>query len=251
MARIRTIKPEFWGDEKLASLPALTRLVFLGLISLADDQGRLLDNVKFLDGQLFPSSDDSCAGSLDTLAALFRIKRYTSDSGQPLIQILNWHKHQKVDKPAKYSLPAPAGWSYDNSRLTREAPATDSRETLAPTYDLRPTTSDPRSPDRRGEGMLIFADLLSQRVETRTERAEVRHSIPKSVIESAAGPVRLALGAIGGASALANADGDRQSVLRGQFATAYAAAVGATGVTGGGAPSPEAARSPSSNGSQV
>lgn len=236
MARIRTIKPEFWGDEKMAALDALTRLVFLGLISLADDQGRLLDNVKFLDGQLFPVSDDSCAEPLDTLAVLCRIKRYTSESGQRLIQILNWHRHQKVDKPSKYSLPAPHGWSDDRSPLPRESVAMDSREPLAPTSDLRPRTSDRRPPDRRGEGMLIFAELLSTRVETRTAQMEVRYNLPVPIVESAPEPVRLALQAIGGPYAFANADGDRQSVLRGQFATAYAAAMDAGVRSGIGSP---------------
>ena len=46
MPRIRTIKPEFWSDEKLAPLPPIDQLVFLGLISLSDDFGRVLDNIK-------------------------------------------------------------------------------------------------------------------------------------------------------------------------------------------------------------
>src|SRR5688500_18266443 len=68
MPRIRTLKPEFWQDEKLALLDPLTRLVYLGLVSQADDAGRLLDNVKYLDGLLFPYTDDTCADALDTLA---------------------------------------------------------------------------------------------------------------------------------------------------------------------------------------
>jgi hypothetical protein len=227
MARIRTIKPEFWGDEKMAALDPLTRLVFLGLISLADDRGRLLDNLKFLDGQLFPVSDESCAKPLDTLAALLRIQRYTSESGQSLIQIVNWGRHQKVDKPSKYSLPAPPGRSDLSSRDTREVLATDSRETRAPTYDLRPTTSDRRSSDRRGEGILIAAELLSKRIESRTGRGEVRYNIPIPIVESMPEPVRRALKAIGGPYEFANADEKRRSVLLGQFATAYAAAVSA------------------------
>lgn len=227
MARIRTIKPEFWGDEKMAALDALTRLVFLGLISLADDRGRLLDNVKFLDGQLFPVSDDSCAEALDTLAHLSRIKRYTSESGQSLIQIVNWHRHQKVDKPSKYALPAPPGWLDEPSPLPRESVATGSRESLAPTLDLRPRTSDQRSANRRGEGILIAASLFAKRVESRTAQMQVRYNIPIPIIESAPEPVRLALEAIGGPHELANADDRRQPVLRGQFATAYAAAVDA------------------------
>jgi hypothetical protein len=107
VARIRTIKPEFWSDEKIALLDPITRLVYLALISLADDYGRLIDNVKSLDGTIFPHTDESCADSLDTLASLQRILRYTAKSGQHLIQIVRWEDHQKVNHPGKEVLPAP------------------------------------------------------------------------------------------------------------------------------------------------
>lgn len=107
MARIRSIKPDFWQDEKLAPLAAIDRLVFLGLISQADDAGRLVDNVRLIDGLLFPHTDDSSRQSLDTLARLKRILRYSGPSGQRLIQIVRWKDHQKVDNPGSRILPAP------------------------------------------------------------------------------------------------------------------------------------------------
>lgn len=108
MPRIRTIKPEFWSDEKLAPLPPIDRLVFLGLLSIADDKGRLVDNVKAIDGFLFASREgESSRDSLETLASLARITRYTVDSGQNLIQINGWSKHQYIAHPSRYSLPAP------------------------------------------------------------------------------------------------------------------------------------------------
>ncbi len=154
MARIRTLKPEFWTDEKLALLDPLTRLVFLGLISNSDDYGRLIDNVKMLDGQLFPFTDDSCADSLATLASLSRILRYTSKSGQNLIQIVGWKNHQKVDHPGKEILPAASKEDWlqpvtgqqpikpppKSSRKSREKVATDSRTIpTTSTYDLGPS----------------------------------------------------------------------------------------------------------------
>ncbi len=108
MPRIRTIKPEFWSDEKLAKCAPLTRLVFLGIISQADDAGRLIDSVKLIDGALFPETDDSCKESLEILARLSRILRYESSSGQRLIQIVGWSKHQKVEHPSRHVLPAPS-----------------------------------------------------------------------------------------------------------------------------------------------
>ena len=41
MARFRSIDPEFWRQPQLAQLPFLTRLILLGLVSQADDQGRV------------------------------------------------------------------------------------------------------------------------------------------------------------------------------------------------------------------
>lgn len=109
MARIRSIKPDFWQDEKLAPLAPIDRLVFLGLISQADDAGRLVDNVRLIDGLLFPQTEDSSRGSLDTLARLKRIIRYAGPSGQRLIQIVRWKDHQKVDNPGSRVFPAPPG----------------------------------------------------------------------------------------------------------------------------------------------
>ena len=81
MARIRTIKPEFWADEKMSPLSPLDRLVFLGLVSLADDAGRLLDNVRVIDAQLFPETADSSLESLRTLSGIARIRRGWTGSG--------------------------------------------------------------------------------------------------------------------------------------------------------------------------
>lgn len=147
MARIRTLKPEFWTDEKIALLDPLTRLVFLGLISNADDYGRLIDNLKMLDGQIFPFTDDSCAEPLETLAKLSRILRYTSKSGQNLIQIVGWKNHQKVDHPGKEILPAPSkeDWLQPVAGQRPVAPppkvSRKSRDSLAKVSRTIPTTS--------------------------------------------------------------------------------------------------------------
>ena len=99
MARIRTIKPEFWQDEKLAPLSPLTRLVFLGLIGMADDAGRLLDNVRVIDAFVFPETSETCLAALVELAQIGRIERGMTASGQRIIQITNWTRHQKIEKP--------------------------------------------------------------------------------------------------------------------------------------------------------
>lgn len=99
MARIRTVKPEFWQDEKMAAAPVIDRLVFLGLISMADDAGRVLDNLKVIDAFIFPASEDSAATSLVRLTVSGRLRRGVADSGQNVLEIVNWARHQKIDKP--------------------------------------------------------------------------------------------------------------------------------------------------------
>ena len=171
MARIRTIKPEFWADEKLAPRSPITRLVFLGLVSQADDHGRLVDNIRLLDGLIFPETEHSCAESLEELEGISVIERGRTSSGQRVIQIVGWEKHQRVDKPSSRAAlpPIDPESSRDTpetlartSRDSREPPepraeavsgdSGDSPETLArssrdprvTTYDLRPTTYDRR-----------------------------------------------------------------------------------------------------------
>jgi hypothetical protein len=160
MARIRTIKPEFWCDEKLSPLSAVDRLTFLGLISMADDYGRVHDNVKIIDAFVFPNTDDSVRESLANLSRIVRINRGISSSGMPVIEIVNWEKHQRVDKPQpKLALPKIDSDGHKKPKKTAknsipELVANDSgigRELVAPltptptptpTNDHGPTTMD-------------------------------------------------------------------------------------------------------------
>lgn len=140
MPRIRTIKPEFFGDEKLAPMAVIDRFVFLGLVSAADDAGRLVDNVKAIDGFIFPESEDSSRESLMRLSGNGRILRYTSASGQPIIQLVNWKKHQKIQHPSKYVLPAPPRASSRNAH--EDLPKSSGLDLNHHTNDHGPTTLD-------------------------------------------------------------------------------------------------------------
>ena len=58
MARIRSIKPEFWSSESITNLSREARLVYIGLWCFADDEGRFRAQLGVLAGQLFPEDDD-------------------------------------------------------------------------------------------------------------------------------------------------------------------------------------------------
>jgi hypothetical protein len=152
MARIRTVKPEFWFDEKLAPADLVTRFVFLGIISMADDFGRLLDNVKQIDAFVFPDTPETSREALANLSRMGRIRRGATSSGQRVIQIVNWEKHQKVDHPNRRAA-FPELVVGVEVECVRESVANHSREpsedvaTLSTTNDQRPvpTTKLPRA----------------------------------------------------------------------------------------------------------
>src|SRR5579859_5023713 len=107
MARIRTIKPEFWTDEKIVELTPWARLLFLGLLNFADDAGRLVNSPRRIKMQILPADDVSIPGLLTELLERGLIHFYTVDSAE-YIQIANFNKHQKINHPSKTTLPGPA-----------------------------------------------------------------------------------------------------------------------------------------------
>jgi len=58
MAKIRTIKPELWDDEKLGGMKRDCRLLFIGLLSFADDSGVIKSNPTFIKNRIFPYDED-------------------------------------------------------------------------------------------------------------------------------------------------------------------------------------------------
>ncbi|HBS0572930.1 TPA: DnaT-like ssDNA-binding domain-containing protein, partial [Klebsiella pneumoniae] len=48
MARIRTIKPEFWTDEDMAEVSEPACLLAIGLLNYADDEGYFNANPKLI-----------------------------------------------------------------------------------------------------------------------------------------------------------------------------------------------------------
>ncbi|MDR0478311.1 MAG: hypothetical protein LBH31_00605 [Burkholderiaceae bacterium] len=107
MARIRSIKPDFPQSESMGQVSREARLCFIMLWTIADDQGRLRGNSRMLASLLFPYDDDAkdhMDGWLDQLSSKGCIARYEVD-GTRYIQVLNWIKHQKIDKPTESKLP--------------------------------------------------------------------------------------------------------------------------------------------------
>src|SRR6267142_5385248 len=109
MARIRSIKPEFPQSESMGRVSRDARLCFVNLWTLSDDSGRLRGNSRMLASLLYPYADDApglIEGWLGELEREDCIVRYKIDSDHYL-QLCNWLKHQKIDKPSKSKIPPP------------------------------------------------------------------------------------------------------------------------------------------------
>lgn len=107
MARARNLKPDFFRDAELVECPFWMRLLFAGLWTVADRDGRLVDRPKQIKMDLFPADDVDIESGLSELATRRFIVRYEV-GGARYIQIVNFGKHQNphIKEPAS-AIPAP------------------------------------------------------------------------------------------------------------------------------------------------
>jgi len=105
--RQRLIRPGFFANEVLASLPPLTRLLFAGLWCIADREGRLEDRPSRIKAQCLPYDSTDPDEQLASLESSGFIIRY-SVNGQKFIAIPKWHQHQWPHiKEAQSLIPEP------------------------------------------------------------------------------------------------------------------------------------------------
>lgn len=119
MARIRTIKPEFFFDEELAILPFQVRLFFIGLWTQADKSGRIEDRPICLKANILPYDEFNADDALNVLSPKF-VRRYQVE-GRRYLQIVSFSKHQRPhNTEAESHIPPPA--EAGNGYLTGNEP---------------------------------------------------------------------------------------------------------------------------------
>lgn len=122
MPRARNVKPGFFKNEDLIELPFETRLLFIGLWTLADREGRLEDRPKRIKIEVFPCDNVDVDDMLCQLEKGGFIVRYRVGEGT-YISIKNFAKHQSPHHQEKDSeLPSPneTGTCLDNNEINTE-----------------------------------------------------------------------------------------------------------------------------------
>ncbi len=104
MARIRTVKPEFWTDERVGECSVSARLLLIGSLNFADDEGGLDRSAKQLKAQVFPYDAIDCE---PLVLELIRVGLFIEYEvlDRKYLHIKGFSKHQKVENKAKPKIP--------------------------------------------------------------------------------------------------------------------------------------------------
>lgn len=172
MMRIRTIKPEWLEDERMAEASSDARVLSIALILLADDAGRGRLN-RATAARCFPADPVTFDRAFAELSGWF-VERYEV-RGQGYYAIVNWSKHQRIDKPSKPRTPEPEE-IIQNASDSENVDTKPAPQEIAPNGDTRESSRETREslasptgpfPDGPGPGP-------GSRIKDREPRARTR-----------------------------------------------------------------------------
>lgn len=124
MARIRTIKPEFFTSEDIVSLPPLARLLYVAVWCEADKEGRLVWKPRTLKLRYFPG--DAC--DIDELCGLLVASGLVVLYGDGLAYIPTFRAHQHINpRESDSQLPVPTVKARVPTRAPRVTDASPTR----------------------------------------------------------------------------------------------------------------------------
>ncbi len=175
MARIRTIKPDFWTDERLTECSLSARLFFIGLWNFSDDAGNLQRSARKLKMQIFPADSLDCEPLIQELLTHGVLREY-SVNGENFLNIKNFGKHQIINRPSKSNIPVP---DFSEDSVSAHGVLTDGREGKGmegkgrekdiyvgqsenPPLELTPSTD--KAPAKRQKGRKAEASDSARRV---------------------------------------------------------------------------------------
>lgn len=127
MARIRTLKPEHKLHRKVGPLSHVEYRLWIGMITEADDEGRLVADPGQLRAEIFGHhldiTTDHITSGLKTLCESGLVRLYEV-AGVRYVEFPSWHDHQRINRPIPSILP-----SYESSLNAHGALNEDSLNT--------------------------------------------------------------------------------------------------------------------------
>lgn len=177
MARIRTIKPEFFRHaalfdaERETGLPL--RVAFAGLWTACDRSGRFAWKPRELKLDCLPFDDCDFSRVLDALATRGFVSRYVVD-GVAFGFVPSWDRHQIINNRESQSIfPEPTEESIESITCTREARVDDATATRHGNYQGE-------GKGREGKGREVATTtsvaVASPKLATKTEKPKTRET---------------------------------------------------------------------------
>jgi len=125
VARIRTVKPEFFTSEDIVALSPLSRLLYIALWCEADREGRLVWKPRTMKLRYFPADDCDIEAMCAEIVARGLVKPY----GDGLAYIPSFTEHQHLNpREAASTLPEPNASPRVRTRAPRASDTQGGRE---------------------------------------------------------------------------------------------------------------------------
>ena len=134
MARIRTIKPEFFTSEEIVDMPMPVRLLYIALWCEADRDGRLVWKPRTIKMRYFPADDFDINEACECLVSTGHVVLY----GDGLAYIPTFLEHQHINpRESQSTLPSP----FESARVIDASSTREERVEVAPvTHTCAPVT---------------------------------------------------------------------------------------------------------------
>lgn len=132
MPRRRMIDPDFWNDSRVKKLPPVERLLLIGMISNADDEGRLLAHPAYLRSKIFPYDDftlEEIGNMRDHIVETNPNIQLYQNATEDYMCFRQWPRYQKPSHPQPSKLPPPPELSEQNPEpITESIPEQNQNE---------------------------------------------------------------------------------------------------------------------------
>jgi hypothetical protein len=167
--RIRTLKPEFFADERVNAVSRDARYLTIGLITRADDRGRQQNMEQAILGHVYPAGDVAIKQLRRWLGEILEVGIAWSYEHGPFsyLWLPNFWRHQQINRPTESELPAHPADPHRSLSIT-EALSDYRRERI--TDPLSDSIPDPLTPPRAGARSVPF---LSSSKESSTENGKL------------------------------------------------------------------------------
>ena len=107
MPRMRILKPEFYSDYKILELNFMERQLFQGLWIFSTDKGNMEFSLKSIKAQIFPADDLNLQEIENGLLKMHNLELIIlyNDKFKNYLQVVNWEKHQTINRPTPSFIP--------------------------------------------------------------------------------------------------------------------------------------------------